>query len=269
MDKLKPGYGLDHEGYIISDVSVDNIVDLYHECIEESINELKTIFPEKLHSIYLYGSVARGDATPGISDLDLLILFNEQLLKDERSDLNNLQQRLSEKYIGVIREVGIATAEYDYVMDADNYYEQAFIKEICTCLFGDDIRVHFGPYKLTPDIPISFNGDIEMSLERNLGKLRIADAETLKVIMQNFSRKLIRTYYSIVMVRSQIWTTRLDEQAIVVKRYLKHKENVVEMLLEWIESPPDDYRPVYQLFETEGEWLVDNFEREAKITHAD
>lgn len=266
MKKLQPGYGLDHEGYIVSDVSLDNISELYYECIEESIKELKIMFPEKIHSIYLYGSVARGDATPGTSDLDLLILFENKLLKDERTDLHNLQQRLSKKYIKIIREVGIATAEYDYVMDAGNYYEQAFIKEICTCLYGKDIRVHFGPYKLTAEIPISFNSDIEMSLKRNLDKLRNANTDAFKVITQNFSRKLIRTYYSMVMVRSQIWTTRLDEQAIVVKRYLKDKEKVVERLLEWIESPPEDYRTVYQLFETEGEWLVVNFEREAKIT---
>lgn len=266
MDKLQPGYGLDHEGYIVSDVSLDNISELYYECIEESIRALKLMFPEKLHSIYLYGSVGRGDATPGKSDLDLLILFKNKLLKNERTELHNLQQRLSKKYIEIIREVGIATAEYDYVMDADNYYEQAFIREICTCLYGEDISKHFGPYKLTSEIPISFNGNIKMSLEKSLNKLTNADADTFKIITQNFSRKLIRTYYSMVMVRSQIWTTRLDEQAIVVKRYFKDKEKIIEMLLEWIESPPVDYETVYELFEEEGQWLVVNFEREAKIT---
>lgn len=266
MNKLQPGYGLDHEGYIVSDVSLDNISDLYNECIEESIKEIKTMFPEKLHSIYIYGSVARGDAIPGKSDLDLLILFKNKLLKNGRTELHYLQQKLSRKYINVIREVGIATAEYDYVMDADNYYEQAFIKKICTCLYGEDIRVHFGPYKLTAEIPISFNGDIEMSLKRNLDKLKNPDADAFKIITQNFSRKLIRTYYSMVMVRSQIWTTRLGEQAIVVKRYFKDKEKVIEILLRWIESPPVDYETVYELFEAEGQWLVVHFEREAKMT---
>lgn len=269
MEKLQPGYGLNHEGYIVSDVSLDNISELYYESIEESIKELKILFPKKLHSIYLYGSVARGDATPVKSELDLLILFKDKLLKDEQTELENLQQRLSKKYIKIIREVGIATAEYDYVMDPDNYYEQAFIKEICTCLYGEDIGVHFGPYKLIAEIPISFNGDIEMSLKRNIDKLRNADTETFKVFTQNFSKKLIRTYYSMVMVRSQIWTTRLDEQAIVVERYLKDKEKVVERLLQWIESPPDDYETVHVLFISEGQWLVLNFERETKITQED
>ena len=72
-----------------------------------------------------------------------------------------------------------------------------------------------------------------------------------------------------VMVRSQIWTTRLDEQAIVVERYLKDKEKVVERLLQWIESPPDDYEAVHVLFISEGQWLVVNFERETKITQED
>ncbi|WP_454877288.1 nucleotidyltransferase domain-containing protein [Serratia inhibens] len=32
-------------------------------------------FPELIHSIYLYGSVARGEARPGVSDLDITLLL--------------------------------------------------------------------------------------------------------------------------------------------------------------------------------------------------
>ena len=34
-------------------------------------------FPALIHSIYLYGSVARGEAIPGVSDLDITLLLTK------------------------------------------------------------------------------------------------------------------------------------------------------------------------------------------------
>ncbi|MGP4071832.1 hypothetical protein ACTWQB_04685 [Piscibacillus sp. B03] len=82
---------------------------------------------------------------------------------------------------------------------------------------------------------------------------------------QNFARKLIRTYYSMVMARSQIWTTRLHEQAEVFLIYFTEKEPIVRTLLEWVDQPPKDFNVVYELFKREGEWASANFINEAQF----
>lgn len=267
MVNLKAGYGLDSNGFIVSDVSKDKIDNMYVPCIRQSVACLKKQFPEQLHSVYVYGSVARGEAITLKSDLDLIALFEGRLSAGDKAELKNLAGELSQKYRSVVRDVGIAVAYYDYTMDPSNYYENAFLKELCVCVSGDDLGARFGPYKLTSEIAIRFNGDICESLARTLNKLNSASNEEIKTISQGFSRKLIRTFYSMVMVRSRIWSTRLHEQAEVFIHHFPDKKSVILTLQEWTEEPPADRETVYELFKREGEWACANFEHEAQLSY--
>ncbi|WP_164217059.1 nucleotidyltransferase domain-containing protein [Virgibacillus sp. YIM 98842] len=266
MEYLQAGYGLDQNGYILSDVAADKISADYDACIKESVHQLSKLFPKKLHSVYVYGSVARGDAAYGTSDLDLLALFHGTLQKVDKEEVKGLSQKLSETYHYLVRDVGVAMADYDYVIHPMNYYEQAFLKELCVCVHGEDLRGRFGPYKLSPEVAISFNGDIGEVLDRTMKRLSSAAEKDFKILTQNFARKLIRTCYSMVMARSQIWTTRLREQSEVFIQYFPDKEPTIRTLLKWIEEPPANREHIYQFFVSEGKWLTDNFNQEARIT---
>lgn len=146
---LNTGYGLDSYGYIVSDVNISKIEDIYMPCIKETIERLKTLFSQQLHSIYVYGSVARGDAVILESDLDVIAMFNEELSSNHLDKLKSLADELSKKYHPLVRDVGIAVAYYNYTMDPSNYYENAFLKEMSVCVYGEDIGEQFGPYKLS------------------------------------------------------------------------------------------------------------------------
>lgn len=264
IEKLYAGYGLDSNGFIVSDVSKEQIDKVYMPCIYETIARLKNDFTQQLHSVYVYGSVARGEASIKMSDLDLIAMFNHELDSEMLVKLKVLAKELSHKYRSLVRDVGIAMAYVDYTLDPENYYENAFLKELCVCVYGEDIAKQFGPFRLTPEIAISFNGDIYTILNRTLKRLKMATTEEYITLTQNFSRKLIRTYYSMIMVRSQIWTTRLHEQSEVFTLYFPEKESTIRTLLHWIDEPPTDREIVYELFKTEGEWANENFLNEAK-----
>lgn len=266
MGSLQAGYGLDSDGYIISDVALEKIDNAYFPCIRECVEKLKGLFPHLVHSVYVYGSVARGEAVAVKSDLDLLVMFNGTLSAEELAELKTLTKALSRNYHSLVRDVGIAVANYDYAVDPANYFEQAFLKELCVCVHGEDLRERFGPYKLTSEIAISFNGDIREVLSRTISRLQAASEEEFKTLLQGFVRKIIRTYYSMVMVRSQIWSTRLHEQSEVFIHYFQHKEPIIRTLLKWIEKPPSNREQVLELFGSEGKWVSANFEREACIS---
>jgi predicted nucleotidyltransferase len=260
---LRAGYGLDPNGFIISDVSKDKIDEVYVPCIRESVERLRDLFHQQLHSVYVYGSVARGEAIAFKSDLDLIALFDGKLSSVQMAELKKLAGELSQAYRSLVREVGISLAYYDYTVDPANYYESAFLKELCVCVYGEDVGERFGPYKLTSEIAIRFNGDIGEDLTRALTRLEAASNEEFKPCAQSFARKLIRTFYSMVMVRSQIWTTRLHEQSEVFIHHFPDKESMVRTLLKWIDEPPTDRETVYELFKSEGEWACANFTYEA------
>ena len=92
--------------------------------------------------------------------------------------------------------------------------------------------------------------------------------EDYKTITTSFARKLIRTYYSMVMVRSKIWTTRLHEQAEVFLQHFPEKDSIIHTLLNWIDEPPTDHKTVNELLKMEGEWVSANFMNEAKVLHS-
>lgn len=47
------------------------------------------------------------------SDLDLLAIFNDTLNSEELTKLKTLTKALSRKYLSLVRDVGIAVANYD------------------------------------------------------------------------------------------------------------------------------------------------------------
>lgn len=266
MGNLQAGYGLDRHGFIVSDVGADKLGNAYLPCIRESVGSLTAAFATKLHSVYVYGSVARGEAIAGKSDLDLLAIFNHSLISTELEELRNLTEQLSQRYRALVREVGIAYVDFGYVTDPRNYDEQAFLKELCVCVHGEDLRARFGPYKLTSEIAISFNGDMSEALPRTLSRLAAAPSDhDFRKTAEHFARKLIRTYYSMVMVRSQIWTTRLHEQSEVFIHHFPHKESVIRTLQQWLTELPGDRELIEDLFQSEGNWIIVNFDREASI----
>ena len=264
MANLQAGYGLDQDGNIVSEVGIDKIDIAYLPCIQECVEKLVKSFSHHLHSVYVYGSVARGEAIKGKSDLDLIVMFNGGLTSEKSTELKTLSDTLFQKYRSLVRDVGIAVADLDYTVDPANYYEGAFLREISVCVYGEDLRVKFGPYKLSPEISISFNGDIGDVVSRTIRRLHSASGDEFKKVSQGFARKLIRTYYSMVMVRSEIWTTRLHEQAEVVMQYFPQKERVIRSLQAWLEEAPTNHEQVLNLIECEGKWVTENFEREAR-----
>ncbi|KMJ59095.1 hypothetical protein AB685_08505 [Bacillus sp. LL01] len=263
MKHLRKGYGLDANGFIIRDVGLEKISTDYQKCIQGTKENLRQLFPNLLHSVYVYGSVARGDAIKASSDLDILTVFHRELDPSESESIKQLGKDLSKKYLSLVRDVGIAKTSLDYVMDPKNYYEQAFLRELCVCVDGEDLREHFGPYKLTAEIAISFNGDIREVSDRYLRRLEAASDLEFPAIAQAFARKLIRTFYSMVMARSQIWSTRLDEQSEIFLQHFPEKAPIVHILQKWIREVPTDYLKVFEFFEKESVWASDNFRMEA------
>ncbi|MCG1021483.1 nucleotidyltransferase domain-containing protein [Sutcliffiella horikoshii] len=264
MNHLRKGYGLDEKGFIVRDVGVEKIALVYQKCVQETIETLHLQLPNLLHSVYVYGSVARGDAEKGKSDLDILAIFKRDLHNNENQRVKKLGESLSRKYHSLVREVGIAKTTLDYCMDPNNYYEQAFLRELCVCVDGEDLRERFGPYKLTEDIAISFNGDIAEVSERYLKKLNGASDDEFNATTQGFARKLIRTFYSMVLARSQIWSTKLGEQAEIFLQYFPEKKDVVQTLQEWTNNAPQDKLNALAILDKESKWAIDHFTKEAK-----
>jgi predicted nucleotidyltransferase len=260
--------GLDPNGFILSEVSKDNILSKYRSVIDASIVALKAALPDVVHSVYVYGSIARGNAVRGKSDLDLVVIFKRKLTQQEQGALTSLQESLSHEHKALVREVGIAdaTCTYDEVLDPANKYGWgAYLKILCVCMDGEDLTERFGDFKISPDIAIGFNGDASKAIQNATEKITNAktDEEAAKAAAV-VARKLIRTCYMMVMTRAQVWTTKLSEQAELFLRYFPEKQGLIRTLQSWIDSSPTNREDILKVLQGDCRWVVDNFEVEAR-----
>jgi hypothetical protein len=68
---------LDHNGFIAVPKS-NKLQPEFSNVVAHVVAKLKKSFPELIHSLYVYGSVAEGLAKAGKSDLDMTIIFNDE-----------------------------------------------------------------------------------------------------------------------------------------------------------------------------------------------
>jgi len=257
--------GLDKDGFILSEVDITNILPEYDLAIKDSLSKIKEVLPGIVHSAYVYGSVARGNAVHGKSDLDLLLIFTRKLEPEERTKLNTTLESLSKNYSALVREVGVADCTIDAMLNPANEYGWgAYLKILCVCVDGDDVTKQLPRFKLTSEIAIGFNGDISSSIDAAIQKLKHAGSnEEVGKIASTLARKLIRTCYSMVMTRAQLWTTKLDEQAKYFVEFFPNKSGFIHTLESWIANPPHDRKNILNVLQMDGEWLTENFEKEA------
>ena len=81
--------------------------------LEELDEILKIVYGDKLKSIILYGSVARGTAAED-SDVDIMILIDatNQELRDFEDKLNDVSTDISIKYFKVLSIIDVSYQEY-------------------------------------------------------------------------------------------------------------------------------------------------------------
>lgn len=78
---------LSDEGYLKTLPPV-SLQPAFEQVVGEVVNGLRHALGNILHSIYLYGSVARGNAVTGVSDLDVCVILRARCAwKKARSSL--------------------------------------------------------------------------------------------------------------------------------------------------------------------------------------
>lgn len=198
--------GLDALGYIANPVSVAHIPEAFLPAFRETIKRLTSEFGDCIHSIYLYGSVGRGDAIFGKSDLDLSIITHSRLAAKQVNDLADLAKAVCLKHRSISKlELDIGTYEEAMVMNA--YEWQFWLKHLCDCVWGYDLRQQISPYKPARKIGLEMNKDIQNRLDQaltNLGQDNFVD------IGKSIAKKIIRTHYLLFIEEDNSFHTNLD-----------------------------------------------------------
>ncbi len=133
--------------------------------LEMFISAMSEIFKEKLKSIFLYGSYARGDFIKGISDINILVVVEDLRVED----LIFFRKRFSKKSFKMnIKPVFFTTS---FVRNSSDVFPLQWyeIKKYGICLYGMDIR---------DEISVS-SENMKLQLEREIKQQYFAFQEAL------------------------------------------------------------------------------------------
>lgn len=214
----------------------------FQPLITESINRLRALLNNNLHSIYIYGSVAKGQATPYKSDLDLCVIVNQAVSQIEASHLVQLQEALARDY-QVVSKVDFDIGTYSEVTDEANLYSWGYwIKHHCRCLHGDDLSKKFMPFLPSRKIVDAVNGDFFDVLNCYIHQIDTCNnLMNRKFLQRAAARKLIRATDLLRKEEDKDWPESLEDYVQkIVLRYPTQKRQLQYFLAHALEPLMDD-----------------------------
>jgi uncharacterized protein len=192
-----PAEGVSADGLIVTGAQRDRVPAVFEPVLAAAAERLPSDA-----SLYLYGSVATGQATPGRSDVDLVALG----IPAEQAAA--LSEALNHQFAGLCRGVEIAPAQpEDFVGQQDEPYgNRVFLRHYCVHLLGPDPQAGLPRFPADARAARGFNGDIAQQATRWRDELRHPGTSIAR-LGQRVARKTLLAVAGLVSVHDETWTT--------------------------------------------------------------
>ncbi len=237
-------YGVDENGFIQTDANLNKIQLEFKKPLQEITAEIINKFGDKIHSLYLGGSVATGKAQIKKSDLDLILVLKKH---------STTQDSLRFNYPKTFRDVGISVTNLSEIKK-DPFGWGCLLKHLCVCLYGEDLGKKLAKFKPTKKVAKAFNGDLGKLIKSCLQK---PEKDKIHSIM----RKIVRTGFSLVIEEEKSWTTDLKKSYEVFSKYYPEKSTEMKQALKWAQKPPLNMKIAVKFLEDFGTWISKEVEK--------
>ncbi|MET7693274.1 nucleotidyltransferase domain-containing protein [Streptomyces sp. NPDC005483] len=254
--------GLDAQGYIEREGSLGRIPQPFLPVVSATRDRVLDLFGPRLHSAYLYGSIPRGTARVGRSDLDLLLALRDEPTDADRAGVQELGEALDKEF-PQIDGVGTLLYSRDLLLsDLERHDLGWFLACLCTPLLGDDLAEYLPRYRPDSLLARETNGDLAVLLPRWRERIRTADSDETRTRLVRFmSRHLVRTAFTLVMPRWNGWTSDLGEMAEVFAAYYPERAEQLRAAAVLGRTPTADIAVLRTYVDDLGPWLADEYAR--------
>ncbi|MFD5080311.1 nucleotidyltransferase [Streptomyces sp. NPDC058371] len=254
--------GLDAQGYIEREGSLGQIPHPFRPVVTAARDRVADVFGARLHSAYLYGSIPRGTARVGRSDLDLLLALREGPTETDRADARSLDQALDKEFPQIDGSGTLLVSRARLLSDLETYDLGWFVACLCTRLLGEDLAEYLPRYRPDALLARETNGDLALFLSR--WRERIAGAGTddaRRALVRSMSRHLVRTGFTLVMPRWNGWTSDLHEMAEAFGQY--YPERAAELRDAAVRgyAPSGEPAVLRAYLDDLGPWLAEEYAR--------
>jgi hypothetical protein len=247
---------VDAEGYLINPCRYERIVPPWSDVVAAIKAAYLHHLREKMHSLYLRGSVAKGMAIAGVSDIDTFaVIFGEREAID-RSWIAAFQQRMAVQYPF---QTGIEIGFVPFRAVCDAYGARGsrlLIKTQCVCLWGEDLAPFLPRYKPGRALvghALEITEDIRQVRERLPS---MEDAATVKAWCQWIMKRLVRTGFELIMEQEQTYTRDLYPCYVAFSRHFPAQERQMQHALARAIEPSDTKEELAEFLDGFGAWII-------------
>jgi uncharacterized protein len=253
---------LDPDGYIRPEADLANVQPEYRGVPDAAAALLAGEFRARLHSAYLYGSLARGNAVPGRSDVDLVAVLLAAPVDEDRRRAERVERALIERF-PVLIGAGVGLTHLEEVRSpAERHGLQVFLRELAVCIWGQDLRPSLPRTKPSAAVAAGFHADTHAVLARARETLNTStDPEVIGRACRMATRRMVQVAFAVVMARQGIWATVLEEQVAAVGAAFPQWAKAARRAAEQARRPVPDAEVVRELLDTFGRWAEDALDR--------
>jgi len=247
----------DKEGFIVSESSVEKIVSPWLEVVGEVKQRYIKHLGNDLHSIYVRGSVARGGAIEGISDIDTIAVM---LREPQAADFKwgeGVERSLKQDY-PFSTGAEIYLISYHKLFEGDEMWKTRFIiKTQSACVAGEDLAKDISTYKANLNTASHLREDFKKVFENTKKSLsNNPNKETVKWWCRWAMKRIIRGGFVLIMDREQAFSRDLYPCYKLFSKYFPDQEPAMEKALDLAINPTSDANELINFLDNFGVWIV-------------
>jgi len=246
-------FDLDEQGYIINPASKDKIQPHWKGAVNETVAALLAHAGESvIDSIYVRGSVAKGESVDSVSDLDVLTLMRLDSIKTNTAWIPDFTIRMKKKFPFL---TGIDIDFFPITEDQSGREQHVKLLQ-SACVYGDDRTKKVRPLKPGKELAI-----------RSVCLFRIMEwtqewlthphnKETVQRACTWIMKSFLRSGFELTMERSKKYTRDLYLCYEGFSEYYPEKRKLMKRALYLAINPTGDQREIQEMMSRVGEWLL-------------
>ncbi|MBW4891125.1 nucleotidyltransferase domain-containing protein [Mucilaginibacter sp. HMF5004] len=245
------------ENYLINTNSLQTIKQPFLEPISDIVNHYCNIFKNKIHSIYLRGSVARGKAIINFSDYDCFAILEEPATEQEIYAIRLIEKELLIKY-KFVSNFDLYYINYNDLITKEDYSHWIFTIEIQSVfLFGNNLINKLSKFRPNKEIAFAIQ-HLEISINKASSKLQqVFEPSLTKYWCSWICRKFVRCGLELVIEQEKQYTNELFLCYKTFSKYYPDKKNDMELALNLSINPTIVIEDILSLIKSLGHWLIE------------
>jgi hypothetical protein len=242
----------DEEGFLVFRPDPAKLQPHWRDLLNEMVKVYRAKYGGNLHSVYVRGTVAKGEAIDGISDLDTFALIHEGEEEVQAGWSKEPRDALTSIYpfCTGIECIVLPLKSLQKIKPPKNVNPwRRLIKTQSLCVYGEDLAPAIAPIK--PGLEMVshlFSLGEDLPDEKELATFRKKDCTWLM-------KRIVRSGFELVMERAQTFSRDLYPCYEHFARYYPEKEAEMKRALELAVFPTDDPTLLSPVIENLGRWL--------------